>query len=87
MIPCRKNKCLLQAVCRTKSHITCDDLMTYVENKYKARSQSSNSSFSKLHRKIWVRINKNWPKLKSVISERHKLNEIQYYIKSPLNIR
>lgn len=80
MMPCRKNKCILQSVCRDKKVIYCDDFMQYIENKYKANSQSVNSCSPGLHRKIWMRLTRHHPNLLRVSGDRNQEDMVEYTI-------
>ena len=83
MMPCRKNKCLKQPVCKTKVEIHCNDFLKYVENKYRARSQSPDYNSNQLHRRIWTRLHKTHPKLARVYADEHSDQLNQYSIQNP----
>ncbi len=83
MMPCRKNKCILQAACKNKQTIYCDDFLNYIENKYKARGEKGDMGSYSVHRRIWTRLQKHHPNLTKVLGDKKPGELIQYSIVCP----
>ena len=86
MMPCRKNKCLLQATCRGKEEIHCSDFLKYVESKYKARGQTPELNTNKLHRRIWAGLYKTHPNLRRIYGDEYSEDHIQYNLQTPFTL-
>lgn len=86
MMPCRKNKCLLQAACRGKEEIHCNDFLKYVESKYRARGQSPTLNTNRVHRRIWAGLYKTHPKLRIIYGDEYSEQLIQYSLQTPLSL-
>ena len=86
MMPCRKNKCLLQAVCKSKIEIHCSEFLSYVESKYKVHGETSYLSTSRINRRVWARLHKTHPNLKRVYASEPSDDIRSFSIESQYNM-